>query len=219
MSQKYSIYFAGDLFNHKDLIGNLLLSESIEKNSAGRFVCVVPQHLEQSTNRSIDIRNNDLREVVKADLILLNFDGTELDSGTVVEYLFAKALDIPAVILRSDFRSAGDQERGDPWNLMCSGYPRTRTIKLNSMSWYQEAWGKGGGTSAILERFYDKLSKLINSEFDLVLKEASVVDNKQTLQNVYHWALRFPGNGFSGLFSEDELKTLLEAKQKKGSVL
>jgi len=219
MSQKYSIYFAGDLFNHKDLIGNLLLSESIEKNSAGRFVCVVPQHLEQSTNRSIDIRNNDLREVVKADLILLNFDGTELDSGTVIEFLFAKALDIPAVILRSDFRSAGDQERGDPWNLMCSGYPRTRTIKLNSMSWYQEAWGKGGGTSAILERFYNKLSKLINSEFDLVLKEASVVDNKQTLQNVYHWALRFPGNGFSGLFSEDELKTLLEAKQKKGSVL
>ena len=219
MSQKYSIYFAGDLFNHKDLIGNLLLSESIEKNSAGRFVCVVPQHLEQSTNRSIDIRNNDLSEIVKADLILLNFDGTELDSGTVIEFLFAKALDIPAVILRSDFRSAGDQERGDPWNLMCSGYPRTRTIKLNSMSWYQEAWGKGGGTSAILERFYDKLSKLINSEFDLVLKEASVVDNKQTLQNVYHWALRFPGNGFSGLFSEDELKTLLEAKQKKGSVL
>ena len=219
MSQKYSIYFAGDLFNHKDLIGNLLLSESIEKNSAGRFVCVVPQHLEQSTNRSIDIRNNDLSEVVKADLILLNFDGTELDSGTVIEFLFAKALDIPAVILRSDFRSAGDQERGDPWNLMCSGYPRTRTIKLNSMTWYQEAWGKGGGTSAILERFYDKLSKLINSEFDLVLKEASVVDNNQMMQNVYHWALRFPGNGLSDLFSEDELKNILEAKQKKGSVL
>ena len=87
------------------------------------------------------------------------------------------------------------------------------------MAWYQEAWGKGGGTSAILERFYNKLSKLINSEFDLVLKEASVVDNKKMLQNVYQWALRFPGHGFSDLFSEDELKTLLEAKQKKGSVL
>ena len=70
------------------------------------------------------------------------------------------------------------------------------------MTWYQEAWGKGGGTSVILERFYDKLSKLINSEFDLVLKEASVVDNNQMMQNVYHWALRFPGNGFSDLFSE-----------------
>ena len=160
-----------------------------------------------------------MSEVVKADLILLNFDGTELDSGTVIEFLFAKALDIPAVFLRSDFRSAGDQERGDPWNLMCSGYPRTRTIKLNSMVWYQEAWGKGGGTSAILERFYEKLSKLINSEFDLVLKESSVVDKKQMLQNVYYWALRFPGNGLSYLFSEDELKNILEAKQKKGSVL
>ena len=87
------------------------------------------------------------------------------------------------------------------------------------MAWYQDAWGKGGGTSAILERFYDKLSKLINSEFDLVLKESSVVDKKQMLQNVYYWALRFPGNGLSDLFSEDELKNILEAKQKKGSVL
>jgi hypothetical protein len=82
MSDTYSIYFAGDLFNHKDLIGNLLLSEAIEKESSGRYLCVVPQHLEQSTNRSIDIRNNDLSEVVKADLILLNFDGTDTRSGS-----------------------------------------------------------------------------------------------------------------------------------------
>ncbi|MBL4823744.1 MAG: nucleoside 2-deoxyribosyltransferase [SAR324 cluster bacterium] len=219
MSNNYSIYFAGDLFNHKDLIGNLLLSEAIEKESSGRYICVVPQHLEQSTNRSIDIRNSDLKEVVKADLILLNFDGTELDSGTVIEFLFAKALDIPAVILRSDFRAAGDQERGDPWNLMCSGYPRTRSVSLNAMSWYQEAWKQGGGTAAILERFYGKLSKLINAEFDLVLKEPSLFDNQEMLSNVYEWALRFPGNGFADLFSEEELRNILVAKQNTGSVL
>ena len=219
MSDTYSIYFAGDLFNHKDLIGNLLLSEAIEKESSGRYLCVVPQHLEQSTNRSIDIRNSDLSEIIKADLILLNFDGTELDSGTVVEFLFAKTLDIPAVILRSDFRAAGDQERGDPWNLMCSGYPRTRTVSLNAMSWYQDAWNKGGGTSAILERFYGKLSKKINSELDLVLKEPSLFDNEQMLSNVYEWALRFPGKGFTDLFSEEELRNLLLSKQNKGSVL
>ena len=219
MSDTYSIYFAGDLFNHKDLIGNLLLSEAIEKESSGRYLCVVPQHLEQSTNRSIDIRNSDLSEVIKADLILLNFDGTELDSGTVVEFLFAKALDIPAVILRSDFRAAGDQERGDPWNLMCSGYPRTRTVSLNAMSWYQDAWNKGGGTSAILERFYGKLAKMINAELALVLKEPSLFDNEQMLSYVYEWALRFPGNGFTDLFSKEELTNLLISKQKKGSVL
>ena len=219
MSDTYSIYFAGDLFNHKDLIGNLLLSEAIEKESSGRYLCVVPQHLEQSTNRSIDIRNSDLSEIIKADLILLNFDGTELDSGTVVEFLFAKALDIPAVILRSDFRAAGDQERGDPWNLMCSGYPRTRTVSLNAMSWYQDAWNKGGETSAILERFYGKLAKMINAELALVLKEPSLFDHEQMLSHVYEWALRFPGNGFTDLFSKEELTNLLISKQKKGSVL
>ena len=96
MSDKNSVYFAGDIFNHKDLIGNYLLAEAIEKESSGRYFCILPQHLEQSTNRSIDIRNNDLSKIVSADLILVNFDGTELDSGTVIEFLFAKALDIPA---------------------------------------------------------------------------------------------------------------------------
>ena len=215
MPNSFSIYFAGDLFNHKDLTGNLLLAEAIERESSGRYVCVLPQHLEQSTSRSIDIRNNDLSKIVSADLILVNFDGTELDSGTVIEFLFAKALDVPAVILRSDFRSAGDQERGDPWNLMCSGYPRTGKLTLNAMAWYQEAWGKGGGTAAVLERFYSKLSKAIITEFDKVYNEPSLIDSQQMLRNVYEWGLRFPGNGFSDLFTEQELITLLEKKQKK----
>ena len=148
-------------------------------------------------------------------MILVNFDGTELDSGTVIEFLFAKAIDVPAVILRSDFRSAGDQERGDPWNLMCSGYPRTGKLTLNAMAWYQEAWGKGGGTTAVLERFYSKLSKTIITEFDNVYNEPSLIDSQQMLRNVYEWGLRFPGNGFSDLFTEQELKSLLEKKQKK----
>ena len=215
MPEQNSVYFAGDLFNHKDLTGKLLLAEAIERESSGRYVCVLPQHLEQSTSRSIDIRNNDLSKIVSADLILVNFDGTELDSGTVIEFLFAKALDVPAVILRSDFRSAGDQERGDPWNLMCSGYPRTGKLTLNAMAWYQEAWGKGGGTAAVLKRFYSKLSKAIITEFDKLYHEPSLIDNQQMLRNVYEWGLRFPGNGFSDLFTEQELITLLEKKQKK----
>jgi len=215
MPEQNSVYFAGDLFNHKDLTGNLLLAEAIEIESSGRYVCVLPQHLEQSTSRSIDIRNNDLSKIVSADLILVNFDGTELDSGTVIEFLFAKALDVPAVILRSDFRSAGDQERGDPWNLMCSGYPRTGKLTLNAMTWYNEAWENGGGATAVLERFYSKLSKAIITEFENVYNEPSLIDSQKMLSNVYEWGLRFPGNGFSDLFTEQELKSLLEKKQKK----
>ena len=215
MPEQNSVYFAGDLFNHKDLTGNLLLAEAIERESSGRYVCVLPQHLEQSTSRSIDIRNNDLNKIVSADLILVNFDGTELDSGTVIEFLFAKALDVPAVILRSDFRSAGDQERGDPWNLICSVYPRTGKLTLNAMAWYQEAWGKGGGTAAVLERFYSKLSKAIITEFGNVYNEPSLIDSQQMLRNVYEWGLRFPGKVVSVLFTEQELESLLEKKQKR----
>ena len=195
------------------------MAEAIERESSGRYVCVLPQHLEQSTSRSIDIRNNDLSKIVNADLILVNFDGTELDSGTVIEFLFAKALDIPAVILRSDFRSAGDQERGDPWNLMCSGYPRTGKLTLNAMAWYQEAWGKGGGTAAVLDRFYSKLSKARITEFQNVYNEPSLIDSQQMFRNVYEWGMRFPGNGFSDLFTEQELESLLEKKQKKGAAV
>ena len=54
-----------------------------------------------------------------------------LDSGTVVEFVYAKLLDIPAVILRTDFRGGGDQDTdGDAWNLMVSFYPRTRNVTL-----------------------------------------------------------------------------------------
>jgi len=48
-----------------------------------------------------------------------------------------------------------------------------------------------------------------------VYNESSLIDSQQMLSNVYEWGLRFPGNGFSDLFTEQELKSLLEKKQKK----
>ena len=83
------------------------------------------------------------------------------------------------------------------------------------MAWYQATWGKGGDTTALLERFYSRLSKAIITEFDNVYNEPSVIDSQQMLRNVYEWGLRFPGNGFSDLFTEQELKRVLEKKQKK----
>jgi hypothetical protein len=52
--------------------------------------------------------------------------------------MFAKFADIPAVILRSDFRHGGDQV-GDPWNLMSSNFPRTQTVVVNSIGLYKAA--------------------------------------------------------------------------------
>ena len=135
---EYTIYFAGPLFDHKDLLGNAVLAEYIRKSSNGKYRCILPQNLEQSTCESVDVRNQDLSYVMQCDIAIFNFDGPELDSGTVVEFIYAKGLDIPSLVIRSDFRMGGDQDKnGDQWNLMVSHYPRTRSLNINAMEWYQ----------------------------------------------------------------------------------
>jgi hypothetical protein len=54
------------------------------------------------------------------------------------EFMLAKFADIPTVLLRTDFRKAGDSPQ-DPWNLMLSDYPRTEKIILNGMDVYSAA--------------------------------------------------------------------------------
>jgi nucleoside 2-deoxyribosyltransferase len=136
--KSYTVYFASELFSLKHLIGNAYLAEAIYEKSHGRFRCILPQNIEQRRTTARSIRDHDLKTLLECDLGLFNYDGTELDSGTVVEFMFAKFADIPSVILRSDFRNGGDQN-GDPWNLMTSFYPRTANVVVNSMGLYKTA--------------------------------------------------------------------------------
>ncbi len=125
-----NIYFAGALFSYKDLLGNAALASAIDNNSMFNYICVLPQTLEQRDTSPIAIRNQDITTLMSCDVALFNFDGTELDSGTVVEFMIAKMLDIPSIILRTDFRNGGDQKT-EPWNLMLSNYPRTSIIMVD----------------------------------------------------------------------------------------
>ena len=144
-----SFYLAGELFSGKHLLGNAALADAIRRRSSGRYAALLPQNLEQREGTAHSVRDNDLRALLACDLALFNFDGGELDSGTVVEFLFAKFADIPAVLLRTDFRRSGDQlDGGEPWNLMVSFYPRTATVLLNSMALYQSALDTRGAGSA-----------------------------------------------------------------------
>jgi nucleoside 2-deoxyribosyltransferase len=134
----YTVYFGGELFSGKHLLGNAALAAAIRECSHGRFRPLLPQDFEQRALSARGVRDNDIRALLGCDLGVFNYDGPELDSGTVVEFMFAKFADIPAVLLRTDFRSAGDQMSGsDPWNLMSSFYPRTSTVVLDAMSIYQ----------------------------------------------------------------------------------
>lgn len=221
VNTEYTIYFAGALFDHKELIGNAILASYINKLSKEKYRCILPQDLEQSTNRAVDIRNQDLNCVLACDLAIFNFDGTELDSGTVVEFLYAKTLDIPALIIRSDFRGSGDQNReGDQWNLMASFYPRTRKLEFNAMEWYQKeikASSEDHNIFDTADRLYKKIANSVITELDIVIKDPPLLSTDQEQAfNLYRWASVFPGNGLPEIVPN--IDDIIISKKNKGLI-
>lgn len=218
---RFTVYFAGDLFDHKHLAGNALLASNIERTSECRYHCILPQDLEQTYERAVNVRNQDLRQVMECDMALFNFDGADLDSGTVVEFMLAKFLDIPAVILRTDFRTGGDQcPDGDDWNLMCSFYPRTRIVQFNGMDWYQHARQGHPDVEHALAEMYRKVATQIVEALDAVRAEPPLLEhNPNRVETMYRWALRFPGSGFYEFAGGDELiSKLLPRKRARGLI-
>lgn len=201
MSITFSVYMAGELFDHKDLSGNALLGASIEGLSEDRYRCLLPQNVDLTGCTSKEIRNDNLKRLIESDIAIFSFDGAELDSGTVVEYMVAKFLDIPSVILRTDFRSSGDQgEAGDDWNLMCSFYPRTRIVTINAMDIYRKATETTDAVDDAIQRFYERISSRIVESLDAVRRIPPLLDgDSKQLETLYRWALRFPGGGFDML--------------------
>ena len=204
MTTPYTIYFAGQLFDHKHLAGNALLASYIDGDSQGRYRCVLPQNLEQRGIGPMGIRDQDLRAVMECDLALFNFDGAEIPVGAVAEYMYAKMLDIPTVILRTDFRGGGDQNgEGDPWNLMVSFYPRTRIRHLDAMQWYQDALAQGGDAAEVSARFQRRIAAEVIELLDEVRIDAPILEGGQAgAEDKYRWALRMAGGGLTALASD-----------------
>lgn len=223
MTEPYTIYFAGHLFDHKDLAGNALLASHIDSCSQGRYQCILPQDLEQRGIGPMGIRDQDLRAVMECDLSLFNFDGSELGSGAVVEYMYAKMLDIPTVILRTDFRHGGDQDAGgDPWNLMVSFYPRTRILHIDGMQWYQEALAQGGDATEVAARYQRRIAEDVIELLDEALADAPILEGRQSnAESAYRWALRLAGGGLAELVAgggsiDNAVRRIVERKIEKG---
>ncbi len=147
------VYIAGELFSTKHLLGNAMLAEEIFHASSGRYHPILPQNIELRTQSPKSIRDQDIRSLLECDAAVFHFDGPELDSGTVVEFLFAKFADLPSVLVRTDFRLAGDQGKdGDPWNLMVSFYPRTLTVISPAMAAYKRGSPPGVDEESLREK-------------------------------------------------------------------
>ena len=138
----YTVYLAGELFDIKHLAGNALLAESLSTVSNGRYRPILPQDLELPSLEAKAIRDADYTALLNCDAAVFQFDGSDLDSGTVAEFMTAKFADIPAVLLRTDFRRSGDRS-ANPWNLMCESFPRTESLVVDTMALYSKEREKG----------------------------------------------------------------------------
>ena len=158
------------------MIGNIFLAESLEKLSGGKYekFFLAQNKVQQNVTHKI-IKDQDLLGLVNSDVALFAFDGVELDSGTVVEFMAAKMLDKPSVVYRTDFRGGSGEEAIDEhsnkWNLMVSFYPRTKIVYLNAMCEYQKVYvANPGAPAAEIARLYsEEIARRLIAAMDEVL--------------------------------------------------
>lgn len=212
------IYFAGDLFDHKHIVGNALLGQKIDQLSKGKYLVDLPQDKELSSDRSTVIRDLDLQHLLSSDVAVFNFDGTDLDSGTVVEFCYAKMCDIPSVQFRTDFRIAGDQsDDGDPWNVMASGYPRTKKVHINALGLYKELKKENVGEQ--IDSYHTKLATMIIDALDEVCNLPSLFEgSKEKAKSVYQWTIKSAGGTLNTLLPENELEKIIDRKSQFGLI-
>jgi nucleoside 2-deoxyribosyltransferase len=197
-----NVFFAGELFNLKHLIGNAYLAEAIYEKSHGRYLCVLPQDFDPRGTVPRAIRDHHIRALVGCDLALFSFDGPDLDSGTLAEFMIAKFADIPSVILRSDRRGAGAGV--SQWNPMANYYPRTAVVSLDGLGAYKAILKKrhrkldevirlaGQHSSADAQRMCDDIAAALVRALDRV-RDVEPVMPRHLREEVYTWLTLMPG--------------------------
>jgi len=208
-----SVYFAGELFSLKHLVGNAALADAIARLSGGRFACVLPQTLENRAMSAREIRDQDIVALLNCELAIFNFDGPELDSGTVAEFMFARFADIPSLLLRTDFRHGGDQE-ADPWNLMLSFYPQTKTLCLNSMEIYKLSIGRDRSPVNAGKSMVDSVAAAIIKELEMLSQFPSIMTG-ELIEPVFCWISKL--TGFQS--SESIEKVMAALTKRKGKLM
>jgi nucleoside 2-deoxyribosyltransferase len=115
------LYLAGPLFTVGEKLQNEVLAGHLRDMG---YECFLPQESEEN-QRAVSaqaIFENDVAGMDWADAIVACIDGPDPDSGTSWElgYMFAKGK--PAVLYRTDFRTACGDFDGQPVNLMLSAH-------------------------------------------------------------------------------------------------
>lgn len=229
------VYAAGEMFSQHDLATNVYIKNAVWKQSEGKFNLVLPQskELRNLNRKDIDayIRNEDLRNVIKADLVLARFDGLELDSGTVVEFMLAKFLGKPVVILRSDTRRLSSIGFDEPYNLMMKNWPRTVQIHVDSLMSYinelaeeQKHLQDSDQLESIIlieleviRKGIDEIAQKLIEGFEaaIAMKSPYPPEYQEVVYNVSRFS---PGSGFDQLLTEEELVEIIIRLKANGTL-
>eukprot|EP01108_Squamamoeba_japonica_P003234 TRINITY_DN2653_c0_g1_i1.p1 TRINITY_DN2653_c0_g1~~TRINITY_DN2653_c0_g1_i1.p1 ORF type:complete len:244 (-),score=51.56 TRINITY_DN2653_c0_g1_i1:12-743(-) len=215
------VYFAGPLFDTQTLIGNLLLAARLQHS--GQFLVHLPQDHDASVAagavpQASEIRDKDFCALASCDVGMFHFDGSELDSGTVAELMFARSLGMPCVIVRSDFRLGGDAPGKCPWNAMLADLKGVVPLQYDSLKAYREVTARCNGMGAVqrVEALLDDVA----SRMEPALKRAMLGIERpdvDTLTAVYQWQLSQIGASLEQLCVEQwgSVRSLVEHKLKK----
>jgi len=231
----FTIYLAGGLFIQDELAMNVLLKEAVWRLSDGVFQIFLPQsrEVEELYRPDIEahIRNTDILEVMRADILLGRFDGPEPDSGTVLEFVTAKFLGKPALILRSDFRNLVFIGTRGPYNTMLKNWPRTVEIQVHSF----RLWGELMGQARQGSEESDPDQNLLQAELDTLQKSVDAIAGQAIagLEQVVTMASPYPpayqegvyraarytlGSGFDTLLSESALEVIINRLRANGTL-
>ena len=231
----YTVYAAGGMFTLHELATNVQIKQAVWQLSNGKFALILPQSKElrdlDRPDMAAYIRNADLLQVVQADVILARFDGVELDAGTVVEFMVAKSLGKPTVILRCDHHRLSSQTLDEPYNLMAKSWPRTVTVHLDTLMAYLGRWaahreppGDGDTFQATLQAELDTVQQGLD---ELALKIIEGLEAAVRMKSPYppeyqalvYQALRYgAGGGFDQMLTQDALEDILQRLKANGTL-
>jgi nucleoside 2-deoxyribosyltransferase len=233
-AKTYRIYSAGGLFNQDELATNILIKEAIWRLSLGKFQLFLPQSKElqilDDSNVEALIRNFDLLEIIKADIMLVRFEGVEPEPGTVLEYAVAKFLGKPTLLLRTDFRRVNFAGLSEPYNLMLKNWPRTVEVQLNSYEIWADIFSRecqkvddchssDGILKAELgttQKSLDEIASRVIAGLETVLEMESPYP--LDLQEGVYQALRYsPGSNFDQMLSAVELSEIIQRLRDNGT--
>ncbi len=220
-------YHAGGLFRNDELMGNVYLAGALQQLSGGRITPDLPQMKEANTDpelRSVElIRAKDLHGILLDDMALFMFEGTDLDDGMLVELGLAKALGMPSVVVRTDFRDAGDAGIGHDWNLMCDDWPAHRIVSRVSMDDFAKAVENAEAPTDVSVRnsMYEALGKEVVAAFEELRGLPPVLSGTREQLDFYFRQLlkTYDGSGHLLKLIDDELLAqVIERKAAKGLI-